>query len=220
MCLTAPLNCEISSQLIYVSTKQWAERQSWDLECSLGYSNTIRQCIILTQLYFKGHIEKKLVDAFICRHTNCIQPLSIWLRDWVTLPSTRLWRAVVSPWISLTGPKDKSGSAPGKVKLPSLLWSQGCCLDLLCSFTAHRLLKISLLPLPSLISRCLTVTYTYTGGHCSGAEAFIFTARQDADMERAALLQRATGLSESMQVRNHIWDLHTQKEFPQTPHKI
>lgn len=157
----------------------------------------------------------------MCHHTICIQPLSVWLRDWLTLPSTGLWRAVVSPWIRLTGPKDKSGSASGKVKLSGLLLSQRCCVwTLLCSFTAHRPLKFSLLPLPSLISRCLTVTYAYTVGHCSGGEAFIFTARQDADTERAALLQRTTGLSESMQVRTHIWDLHTQKEFPQTPHKI
>lgn len=57
------------------------------------------------------------------------------------------------------------------------------------SLAAHRLHKLSLLPLlPPRVSPCLTVTYTYTAGHFSGGRLFISTARQDADMERAALL--------------------------------
>lgn len=44
-------------------------------------------------------------------------------------------------------------------------------------------------------------------------EAFISAARQDADMERAALLQRTMYLSERMRARGHIWDLHDQQAF-------
>lgn len=105
------------------------------------------------------------------------------------------------------------GSVQAKVALPSLLSNQRCWIwtcfapSLPTGFTNSHIY-------PSLPHIFLSYCHLHLhSGAFQGWEAFISAARQDADMERAALLQRTMYLSERMQARGHIWDLHNQKVF-------
>lgn len=74
-------------------------------------------------------------------------------------------------------------------------------LDLLCSVAAHRLHKLLLPQLPPYLSYCHLDLHS---GPFQWWQAFISAVRQDADMERAAVLQRTMSFSEHMQARGNI----------------
>ena len=138
--------------------------------------------------------------------------------------STQTWGADSLRWMRLTGDRRHLTKCLCPVTLPGLLWNQSCCIWTRFAPSLPTGFTNSHCPPPSFPPQLpLDLPYCHLHLH-SGPfqwwEAFISAARQDADMERAAVLQRTLHLSEHMQARVHIWDLNNQKAFSQIPHKI
>lgn len=129
-------------------------------------------------------------------------------------------RSTMKPWDwQETGVIWQNATALGGV---TLHWSQRChiwtsfALSLPTGFTNSHLQPFLPPQLPPYLSDCHLHLHS---GPFQWWEAFISAARQDADMERAALLQRTMYLLEHMQARGHIWGLQP-GAFSQTPNNI